>query len=379
MASLTVFAGAATFVDDLSLQVGPDIRTPDTSLRIVQRRGLTASDEIQLTLPADANITRGAIRYRLTGLENIAVRIYSPMGTFAVECAVTQTLNFGGSNLSYQTTQVLDTHFNFADRQIYLNHGGVWYVFRNHYSLGRHFVPTAQPAGNSLVRMGINAYVSTSANGPRRPIALTRTDIRWMHLENFELIVSEDFQSTQRIPPDAQYLWIEINDPGGNLLSDAGSRTSLAWVRLSGQDLRLGRRPPQYEHLPPVIENPPPPDYDPPASVSRPAVAAPRPAAPAPPPAANPSTPREAAHRVEGVITAPPAPSPPQASAQPEPEPQAPEVPVVQEAAARPEPVIYEISRQPERSGSLLGVIFYIIVVTLLVGYFLLRPKKRED
>jgi len=303
------------------------------------------------------------------------------MGTFAVECAITQTLNFGGSNLSYQPSQVLDTRFNLANRQIYLHHGGSWHVFRNHDSLGRHFAPAPQPAGNSLVRTGVNAYVSASANGPRRPVELTRTAINWMHLENLELAVSEDFQSTQRIPPDIQYLWIVINDPGGGLLSDAGTRTSLAWVRLNGRDLRMGRRPPQYEHFPPITENlPPPEEYNPPANTNRPAATpAPRPAAPSPPTATNPNTPREAAHRVEGVITAPPAPSPPQARAQPEPAPRPPEPPPAQETTARPDPVIYEIARQPERSGSLAGVIFYIIGVTLLVGYFLLRPKKRED
>ena len=382
MAALTVFAGAATFTDDLSMQISSDIRTPDASLRIVQRRGLVASDEIQLTLPVENNITHGGIRYRLTGLEYIAVRIYSPMGTFAVECAVTQTLNFGGSNLSYQPSQVLDTHFNLTDRQIYLNHGGSWHVFRNHYSQGRHFAPAPQPAGNALVRMGISAYVSASANGPRRPIELNRTAINWMHLDGLELIVAEDFQNTQRIPPDTQYLWIEINDPGGNLLSDSGTRTSLAWVRLNGRDLRMGRRPPQYEHFPPITENPQIPEYNPPTDTNRPAAtsqqAAPRAAAGT----TSPNTPREATHRVEGVITAPPAPSPPQArtpGAQPEPEPRTPEAPAAQETAARQDPVIYEISREPERSGSLAGVIFYIAVVALLVGYFLVRPKKRED
>jgi len=388
--ALTVSAWAApAFMDDFSTSLNTDIRNFDASLLRVQRRGLPAMDEVQLTLPAESHIDRGTVRYRLTGLENISLRIYSPRGTFAALCGTTGTLYFGNTEISYHPNNVFDTLYNPANRHIYLNHTHMgWHRLTGGYGVVD-FIPTPPPpAGSSLVRMGVNAYVSTSVNGSRLPVELTRAEIRIVPLQSDDLtlghIVAEDFQSVGRIPANAQYLWIVINDPGRNFLTNTGNRTSLSWVVLSGRSLRMGRPIPD-EFLPPINENPPLPDYDDPIvdtnTDNRPSAAAPRPSAPraGTGTTSSSSTPR-AAPLYEGVITAPlePQPSAPRVQTRP-PEPQAAETPSpIQEISARQEPVIYEISRQPERPNSLAGVIFYIAAVTLLVGYFLLRHKKKS-
>ena len=392
---------AVTFVDDFTMRINPDIRTTDPafpSLVEVRRATTDNRDASQLTIRSGVN--RGGVRYRINGLERIHLRVYSPVGTFAGVHGGTGELYFGVTHPPYHPSQVIDAYF--FDGRIYADHWG-WYALRGSRP---HLVfesVSNPPPRNLLQNMGVNVYVAPTLAGPRTRVPLERAAIHSTTLGCGSLTVIEDFQSTVgRIPPTARYLWVEINDPGDNRLDQEGQRTSLAWVNLSGRALRMGLPPEEFfppggvvqTPEPPVPPTPPPPPSPPtpPAPPSAPAQPQARPAAPTAParqparPTTPPPEPPQPPEPPEPTREAPstPAtaqgvratqPSLPRQQPLPPPEPPPPSV-HHQTAAQADELIIYEISRQPQRTTSTWPVILYILVISSLIGYLLLRSRK---
>ena len=394
---LAAFAQAVTFVDDFTIEVQANIRGADPTapfLTGVRKNAPEDRDVNQMTIISGQQ--RGGMGYRVSGLERINLRIYSPMGTFAAVSSEGKPY-FGAINHTYNPAQVLDTYF--AGGRIYLSHNGNWHLLTG---VGGNVDFTATPvapAQSIRVNMGVNVYASASMHGPRTRVPVARTAIQQKRLgmdTSFAdpLVVAEDYQSVAgRIPPGTRYIWVSINDPGGNLLSAEGMRTSLAWVSFSGSALLLGRPPPTTIQQPPLLSEPDPSPNNPgPGTTVRPPTpppppppTPPRPPTPTPPaqpptPAANPPRPEGSPNRVEEVITAPaarqqaPAPAQTAPVQQPVREIETPAVPLASEGL-----LVYDIHREVERPDSRLAVIFYIIAVGALVVYLLLRPKKKDS
>ena len=377
---MSVWAGAVTFIDDME-SIGPGIRQ-SANLNSVRRSGLVPRDQTQLVVPAENDHGSGTVRYRVSGLESVQLRIYTPLGTFASVGADGMgeaiLFGFGNDRPNFAPEQVLDTYYSFAQRRIYTFGQGGWHLLSGQGQALPPFSPTPQgPPDGSIVRMGVNVLASSSPDRPETPVILTRTAIQPIRLEDGSLVVAEDFASAGVIPAGARYLWVELNDPGGTLLTQSGVRTSLAWVSMSGRSLQMGP-PPPAQTPPPVTEYEP--DLaQPPDTPATPRLA--RPAAPQAPASRASAAPQEATTRFEGVITAPETGqgsggSRPPVSRSTDP-PQAQQVPGREAPPGPDELAVYEISREAAPKGSLPGVGIYIALLVGAVGYLLLRPKLR--
>ncbi|MCL2578977.1 MAG: hypothetical protein FWE32_02980 [Oscillospiraceae bacterium] len=381
---LTLGAHAITFVDEMEV-VSSGIRQTN-NLQPRQRSGLPeARDQMQLTVAAEQNRGVGAVRYRVSGLENVRFRVYTPRGTFAT--AGGQALRFGAPdgnmpNPFASPPEAIDVFFSPNSQGIYARHQGEWHqLIGSDYN--HDFVRIQhEPDARTRLPMGVRAYGAASAGGTPVPIQLRRERIAQVQLaEDGRIMIAEDFVSAGAMPSNTAFLWIELNDPGGNVLTRSADRTSLAWVELTGRSLRMGEPPPAPPVQPPGTELPPDPD---PAPPPRPPA---RPSTQPPSSSSNTNTAQEAATRFAGVITAPNPNAGGAPAAPPPAERNTPPVPPPQGEAGRPAPpiaqlpdplAIYEVSREPETSGNLSGVGLYIAGVAGLAGYLLLKPKFRQ-
>lgn len=385
---LSRWADAAVYIDQIDNQAGISMRTADSNLtKVLRSQSLTPMDKFQLQVgPRPDGKVMGGVRYLIRGAQRITLRIYTAKGTYvSVDSLGGLQLGSDSGVFSPALSSVSQARYNPADGLIYAYREG-WQVLQQ--SSGgnyREFVPAPGFEGKGLIGYGVNLYAATGSG--KIPLTLTRTAITHMEVEG-QILCAEDFVCID-YPGAATALWVELNDTADVLQSKSGMSASLAWVNISGESLLTG-----------PVESSAAPSSSQPESLeesassvgssassskqassksasSVPAAAGGGAATASKAPSANPS-------KFEGVITSSqpdskasgkvssssPAPLPALPAAQTT----LPEAPPEHSTGG---PLIYQVNRPGQGAGPDWAMILYLVLVSCVILYLLLRPKNR--
>lgn len=374
-------AAAPTYLDTFNGAGETAKDCDDTLAPVLRGRQLEHGDQVQLVVSADqAGRLTGTIRYQAAGAEQVSLRIYTAKGTYVSADSLGQ-LQLGSDSgvFSPNLSALSQARYNPADGNLYAYREGWQVLAQSPYGNYAEFVPAPGVDTGSLVDYGANLYAVTGGN--RKKISLTRTAVKHLEVEGV-FYCAEDF--TAAIPQGATQIWVEINDPGGVLVSDRGVRTGLAWVAISGKSLLMGSAPAGESSA-----VPPPPESSQGESSKSASSKQPSSQSPSAPAgggggaaAGASSKPQAASSKFEGVITSSSGASGRKSQSAASSSAQSASALADTVPLSEPErtqgPLIYEVKSAPGDSGPDFGMILYILLVSAIILYLLLRPRNRQ-
>lgn len=354
---------------------------------VLRSRNLEPADRYQLqVMPGPDGKLRGRVQYLAQGAEKISLRVYTAKGTYVTSVGGTFALGTDSGVFQPDPALVANAYFHSETGKLYA-FGTGWQVFEQSPSgnFGE-FRPAEEVDKAKLIPFGVCAYASLESGG-KTLLSLSRASIQHIEADG-QLYCVEDF-ACDAIPPNATGIWVELNDLEGNLLSKT-MRTSLAWVMVQGSSLTVGPvREPSNPGVPtpssPSSENRPSSQTSSKASSkssskasskSSPKASAPSASADGAAPATSSalegqassskassrSSKKAAVSSTEEIATSS------LENAQPE---------LPHYLHPEPEPLVYEVQIPPLDGGVDWGVAVYILLVSGMILYLLLRPRGK--
>lgn len=372
---------APVFQDDFG-SAAEAVRTLDSNLAVFLRSAaLESADRYQLGVaPTGGGRLQGAARYQATGAETLTLRLYSPKGTYVTADALGQPQLGSDSGVFSPDLAGLSPAYCDPDGNLYAQLDQWYLLAQSPQGSYGEFLPAPAPDPRTLAAYGVSVYATGTAGRQKLPLA--RTGLRHMDVEGV-FLCAEDF--TCAIPKGATQIWVELSDSGSPLISRSGERAGLAWVTLSGAGLLMG---PQPQGQPDSPESPSAPPEEESSSRRSSSQSASQSAAQSPPPAAGgtaggTSSKGAASSKFEGVITSSSPGGKSSAGGQKSQSAAPPPGAAASSSQAAPvegqeEPLIYAVATAPRSSGPDGGMILYILLVSAVILYLLLRPKKKE-
>lgn len=354
---------------------------------VLRSRNLEPADRYQLqVMPGPDGKLRGRVQYLAQGAEKISLRVYTAKGTYVTSVGGTVALGTDSGVFQPDPASVANAYYHSETGKLYA-FGTGWQVFEQspNGNFGE-FRPAEEVEKAKLVPFGVCAYASSESGG-KTPLTLTRTAIQHIEADG-QLYCVEDFVC-DAIPPNATGIWVELNDLEGNLLSKT-MRTSLAWVMVQGSSLTVG---PVRESSNPGVSNPssqisessPSSKTSSKASSKSSSKASSKAASKASAPSAladeaapatasalegQASSSKASSHtsRKEATSSTEEIAASSLENAQPE---------LPHYLHPEPEPLVYEVQIPPQDGGVDWGVAVYILLVSGMIVYLLLRPRGK--
>lgn len=348
---------------------------------VMRSRSLEPTDRYQLqVMPGRDGKLRGSVQYLAQGVESIALRLYTPKGTYVSSSGGTLALGTDSGVFRPEPSAVSGAYYHTANGKLYAYHGG-WQVFeQSPLTNYGDFQTVEEVEGAKLVPFGVCVYLSQDG-GNKTLLALTRTSIQHLEVEG-QLFCVEDFVC-ENLPSKTTSIWVELNDLEGNLLSPS-VRTSLAWVKLQGVSLTVG--PPRESSPNPGVTSSLPESPAANSSSKSSSKASSKSSAKASPPADGSSA---ADKKSGGSSVALKAESSKASSRSPQRKDSSPSastsVTSQESTLSEPpryldgenDPLVYQVQIPPQDSGISWGVVSYIALVSGVIFYLLLRPRQK--
>ncbi|MDL2233284.1 hypothetical protein LJC63_06865 [Ruminococcaceae bacterium OttesenSCG-928-L11] len=244
-------ASAAVYTDGMENAVGDEVKTYYNLSPVVFSGGgqwANIADKSFLSFSQKESGT-GHVLYRVRGCEQITVGIYTPTGTFSHPVGTGYALGFTGDDAAGRTARPAGAEqalFSPGNRYVYMRDGAntLMMAFSGHYEFIRPI-----PAEAAVVA-GLKDFIpyGPSVQYSRDGVSFAPVTLSFSRLDYAAASFTCYEEFTGRIPSDAQYIRVEINDcsqfydlsAGRYAAKTSRFMMSLALVRLEGEALATG-------------------------------------------------------------------------------------------------------------------------------------------
>lgn len=356
---------------------------------ILRSRALEPADRYQLAVTAGRDgRPRGSVQYLARGAQSVVLRVYTAKGTYVTPMGGELALGSDSGIFRADPSGVSGAYYHTANGKLYAKGEGGWQVFEAGPQGGfGEFQPADEPDPGKLIPFGVCAYASLEGGGSSL-LPLTRTAIAHLDVEG-QLYCAEEF-ACEAIPSNAIGIRVELNDLEGSLLSP-NLKTSLAWVKIQGPSLTVGplRDTPDVGVSPSLPERSPEDVSSSKASSSKASsskASSSKASSKASSPPASPAGGKES-----GAAASPSTEEALPSSQLPltrkeEDSRQSESLPALEELASldpshafypEPDPLLYQVELSPRDLGVDWGIVAYLLLVSGVILYLLLRPPGR--